>query len=228
MFRLHQPSYVAPRALITYFWKSSGPSGYVCHSASGLGNIGAATGRGAIRFNPKTQQFTEFVSLTQPGGSYGITGDREGNGWWTQISIDIIGHSDLDTGKSLEIRVPPNTNTFLKGGDLSPEDIKAYGPRGTGAHAPRRLAADRNGDNIWIPDYSGNNLQRIHTHTLKTAFYPAPRLGLNSYIAVVDNSHNVGMNLQGSDEVARFSPTTEKCTFCSCPLRGVSTLKTES
>src|SRR5580704_4276198 len=189
----------------------------------GQGYIWASTGRGALRFNPKTEEFTEFKSLTQPGGSYGMTGDRDGNGWWTQISIDKIGHSDVETGKSLEIKVPPNTNTFLKEGDLSPEDLKAYGPRGMGAQAPRRLGADKNGDDIWVPDYSGNNLLRINVPTLKTKYYPAPRLGLNPYMAVVDNSHNVWMNLQGSDDIAKFDPKAEKWTLYSWPLRGTST-----
>ena len=189
----------------------------------GRGNIWASTGRGALRFDPKTKKFTEFVSLTQPGASYGMTGDRDGNGWWTQISIDIIGHSDVETGKSLEFKVPPNTTTFLKDGDLSPEDLKTYGPRGTGAEAPRRPVADRNSDDVWVPDYSGNNLLRINTRTLKTTFYPAPRAGLNPYMAMVDSSHNVWMNLQGSDYVARFEPKTEKWTLFSWPIRGTST-----
>jgi streptogramin lyase len=189
----------------------------------GQGNIWASTGRGALRFDPKTQKFKEFVSLTQPGGSYGMTGDRDGNGWWTQISIDIIGHSDVETGKALEVKVPRNTTTFLKEGDLSPEDLKIYGPRGTGTEAPRRAGADKNGEDVWVPDYSGNNLLRINTHTLKTTFYPAPRAGLNPYMAVVDSAHNVWMNLQGSDYVARFEPKTEKWTLFSWPLRGTST-----
>ena len=48
-----------------------------------------------------------------------MAGDRDGNGWWTQISIDIIGHSDIETGKSMEIKVAPNTNTFLKARTIS-------------------------------------------------------------------------------------------------------------
>ena len=199
----------------------AGPS--ISVDEDGRGDIWASTGRGSVRFDPKTKKFTEFVSLTQPGGSYGMTGDRDGNGWWTQISIDIVGHSDVETGKSLEIKVPPNTTSFLKDGDLSPEDLKAYGPRGTGTEAPRRLVADRNSDDVWVPDYSGNNLLRINTRTLKTTFYPAPRAGLNPYMGMVDSAHNVWMNLQGSDYVARFDPKTEKWTLFSWPIRGTST-----
>ena len=64
----------------------------VCH----LGNI-------AIRFfpnqtmtwDPQTERFTEFKSLAYKtargtGMTYGAAGDRDGNGWWTQMAFDII------------------------------------------------------------------------------------------------------------------------------------------
>ena len=89
----------------------------------GKGNIWASTPKGALRFDPKTKQFTEFISKTQPGPSYGIGGDRYGNGWWTQIGIDIIGYSDVSTGISKEIKLPPGTYNVIKDGDLSPEDL---------------------------------------------------------------------------------------------------------
>lgn len=85
------------------------------------------------------------------------------------------------------------------------------------------MVADRNSDDVWVPDYSGNNLLRINTRTLKTTFYPAPRAGLNPYMGMVDSAHNVWMNLQGSDYVARFDPKTEKWTLFSWPIRGTST-----
>ena len=42
-------------------------------------------------------------------------------------------------------------------------------------------------------------------------------------MAVVDNNHNVSLNLQGSDDLAKFDPSTAKWTFYSWPLRGTST-----
>ncbi len=187
----------------------------------GLGYIWAATDRGALRFDPRTQQFREFQSLTLPGRSYGVAGDRQGNGWWTQIDNDIIGHSDIETGRSLQIKEPPaHSSLFLRPGDLSPEDLRAYGPLGTGAQTPRRPSADKSSDDVWIPDYAGNNLLRVNSRTLKTTYYPAPRLGLNPYMPGIDSHHNVWMNLQGSDEVAKFDPRTAEWTLYSWPSRG--------
>jgi streptogramin lyase len=189
----------------------------------GQGKIWASTMKGALRFDPKTITFTEFKSATLPGPSYGVTGDREGNGWWAQIGIDIVGHSNIENGKSSEIKLPPNTNGFLREGDLSPEDLRAYGPQGAGAQRPRRLGADRTGDDVWVPDYSGQNLLRINVPTLKTTYYPAPLPALNPYMAVVDNDHNVWINLQNSDSIARFDPKTTKWTLYNWPSRGTQT-----
>jgi streptogramin lyase len=194
----------------------------------GHGFIWAATGRGAVRLDRTTKEFTEFKSST-PLPSYGMAGDRDGNGWWTEFLGDnwclgllslTVGHSDIATGKTLEITVPPNTNTFLQPGDLTSDDLAWYGPLGVGQVFPRRLGADKNGDDIWAPDYLGQRLLRINTHTLQTTFYPLPRPGLNPYMAVIDNSHNVWMNLQGSDEVAKFDPNSNQWTFYSWPNRG--------
>ncbi len=52
-----------------------------------------------MRFDPTTETFTEFKSLTYKtpngtGTTYGAAGDRDGNGWWAEMTIDTIGHAD--------------------------------------------------------------------------------------------------------------------------------------
>jgi len=196
------------------------------------GFIWAATGRGSVRFDRMTKEFREFISLTPPQIAYGMTGDRDGNGWWTQffstnwclgLESEIIGHSDIVTGKSLEVAVPPNTNTFLKPGDLSADDLTWYAPLGVGQVFPRRLGADRDGEDVWAPDYLGQRLIRINTHTFQTTLYPAPRPNLNPYMAVVDKSHNVWVDLQGSDDFVKFDPKNSQWTFYSWPNRATAT-----
>lgn len=202
------------------FTPAKGMSGVTLHvDEDGQGQIWASTAVGALRFDRASRTFAEFRSLT-PGNSYGVAADRDGNGWWTQINIDIVGHSDIKTGKSFEIRLPPSRHPFLKEGDLSAEDLQAYGPRGTGPQAPRRPGADKNSDDVWVPDYLGQNLLRINARTLKTTYYPVPSFGMNPYMAAVDNSYNVWMSLQGGDQIARFDPKTEKWSLYDWPSRG--------
>ena len=58
-----------------------------------------------MRFDPETERFTDFKSLAYKtargtGMTYGAAGDRDGNGWWTQMAFDIIGKGDMATGKT--------------------------------------------------------------------------------------------------------------------------------
>jgi len=73
-----------------------------------------------------------------------------------------------------------------------------------------------------VPNYAGQTLLRINSRTLKTTFYKAPQWGINPYMAAVDSRGNVWMNLQNSDDLAKFDPKTEKWTFYSWPTRGTS------
>jgi streptogramin lyase len=208
---------------------------FVSCDEDGLGNIWSSTLTGAIRFDRKTQQFTQFTALTQAGlFAYGAAGDRDGNGWWTEINVDIIGHSDIKTGATHEITVPPNTTTFLQPGDVTPDDLTWYGweipgwnpfPSRApfGEQMPRRLAADHDGDSVWVPDNAAQNLLQINIDTLQTTFYTMPRPALRPYMAVVDNGHDVWMNLLGSDEFAKFDPKNSQWTFYSWPNRGTGT-----
>jgi streptogramin lyase len=188
----------------------------------GQGNIWASTPKGAVRFEARTEKYTEFLSVTQPGPSYGMAADRHGNGWWTQMGIDIIGFTDVKTGTVKEFRLPLGTHRIVKDGDLSPADLKMYPPQGAGRQQPRRPADDPNSDDIWFPNYAGQTLLRINSQTLKTTFYNSPRYGVNPYMAGVDSGGSVWMNLQNSDGVAKFDPKAEQWTFYSWPSRGTS------
>jgi streptogramin lyase len=197
----------------------------------GKGNIWASTATGAVRFDPNTHEFTEFRSVTQTdaqglGPSYGVTGDREGNGWWTQMYIDRVGKGDVTSKKSIEVEIPPQTP--LSADAITPEDRQVYSTAGVfmsdfsglTSQGPRRMGADKNGDTVWVCDYWGGNLSKIDIHSLKTTLYayPAPKPG--TYDAVVDSHHNVWVNLFNSDAIAKFDPAKEEWTEYPLPTRG--------
>ena len=169
----------------------------------GQGQIWGDTSTGAVRFNPRTGEWREFKSVTQPGFTYGAVGDRDGNGWWTQFGIDIVGHADIETGKVSESRLPPARHAFLQEGDLSAEDLPVLARQG-----PRRLGVDVNGVDVWVPNFKGNTLMRINIETMRTTFYPLPRVGLNPYVAAVDTSHNVWVSFLGG--VTRSGSSTRQ------------------
>jgi virginiamycin B lyase len=196
------------------------------------GFIWASTAHGAVRFDPKTQQYTEFKSVTQttPEGtteSYGVTGDSDGNGWWAQMFVDRVGKGEVSSGKSFEVKMPPHP--ALSEDALTPDDRKVAALSGVfmsdfsgfESQGPRRMGADKNGDAMWVCNYWGGNLAKIDIHTLKTTIYPYPTRESAIYAAVVDRNHNVWVNLFNGDSVAKFDPKTEKWTEYPLPTRGI-------
>ena len=78
----------------------------------GKGRIWSSSPDGALRFDPKTETFTEFKSVTAKtanggGLTYGLAADRDGNGYWAEMIIDIVARGDGTTDKASEIRLPP-------------------------------------------------------------------------------------------------------------------------
>lgn len=199
----------------------------------GAGGIWALTDGGALRFDTETKQFTEFknpIQVSDKGltDTYGITGDREGNGWWSQYPLDIEVRGDVKTGKAENIvlppRVNPEANVLFKG-----DDAKIYQISGGNEYsmmaspfgqAPRRPGGDLNGDAVWVPLWLGDTLAKIDTHTRKITTYPFPRPDMGGYQAQVDKDHMVWVNFFESDTIGKFDPNAEKWTEYSLPSLG--------
>jgi len=195
----------------------------------GKGKIWASAPDGALRFDPETETFTGFKSLTYktPNGTgvtYGAAGDRHGNGWWAEMTLDIIGKGDGATGKSQEIRLSPIQEEIDR---LTPEERRFYeiynqpdfnGPL-PWAQGPRRMGTDKSGDVLWVGNSWGANLARIDIRTLQTSYISLPRQQQPYHVAV-DNAHNAWTNLWGADRVLRYDPTTSTWTAFDLPTRG--------
>lgn len=196
----------------------------------GQGQIWSSSNPGALRFNPETKEFKEFKSLLRADDdgsthTYGVAADREGNGWWAEMNGDIVGKSDIETGKTIEVKIPARLANSDRA--ITPEERKVYAMSGSDwnsampwAQGPRRLAADKNGDDVWVCDWWGGNLARINIHTLKVKLYPLPMADSEPYAAAVDSSHNVWINMMNADSVMKFDPKTEHWTQFSLPTLG--------
>jgi streptogramin lyase len=199
----------------------------------GKGKIWASTFHGASRFDPVTKQFTEYKSPTFKntdgiGNTYGLTADGEGNGWWAEMNLDMVAKTDLETGKVIEIKIPPVPGIREM---FSPEEAKAYDAGGSTwnsatpwAEGPRRMGADKQGHVVWVCDWWGGSLAKIDTQTLKVNMIPLPRPDVQQpYQAAVDKDHNVWINLMNSDEVIKFDPKNSKWTEYPFPTLGAET-----
>jgi streptogramin lyase len=195
----------------------------------GKGRIWASAPDGALRFDPVTETFTEFKSLTYktPNGTgvtYGAAGDRDGNGWWAEMTLDIIGKGDSATGKSLEVKLAPvqeekdrvtaDARKFYE--TYNQPDFNNPFPW---AQGPRRMGTDKKADVLWVGNSWGANLARIDTRTHETTYIPLPDQQQPYHVAV-DNSHNAWTNLWGADRVMRYDPKTSTWTAFDLPTRG--------
>jgi streptogramin lyase len=199
----------------------------------GKGKIWATTGPGVVRFDPQTQQFTEFKSPVYEnsdgvGSTYGLAADGDGNAWWAQMNMDTLSKSDIKSGKVTQLKLAPvSMETDL----VTNEERNVYARAGSTwvigvpwAEGPRRLGADKNGHLIWVCDWWGGNLAKVDTRSLKVSMIPLPRPDAQQpYQAQVDSNHNVWINLMNADEVIKFDPKTSKWVEYPFPTLGAET-----
>ena len=203
--------------------------GAVTMDVDGKGKIWASTPNGAVRFDPVTERFSEFKSpaAAQKGviATYGAAGDRDGNGWWAQMAVDVIGKGDVASGKTIAVKLPSLQSELDR---LSPEERGFY-ENFSGAsfntplpwsQGPRRMGTDKNADVLWVGNSWGNTLARIDTKTLATSFVKFPDPTMQPYHIAVDAKHNVWGNLWTSDRIVKLNPSTNKWTAYDLPVRG--------
>jgi streptogramin lyase len=195
----------------------------------GKGKIWSSAPDGALRFDPETETFTEFKSVTYktPNGTgltYGAAGDRNGNGWWAEMTLDLIGKGEGATGKAQEIKLLPISEEIDR---LTPEERKFYETYNQPdfnnplpwAQGPRRMGTDKNGDVLWVGNSWGANLARIDIGTHETSYVPLPGKQ-QPYHVTVDKGHNAWTNLWGADRALRYDPKTSTWTAFDLPTRG--------
>ncbi len=158
--------------------------GAVTVDYDGKGMIWASAPDGVLRFDPKSETFTGYKSITYktPNGTgvtYGAAADRDGNGYWAEMALDIVGVADGASGKASEIRLAPVQEEMDR---VTPEEREFYktfeqpdfnSPL-PWAQGPRRMGTDKAGDVLWVGDSWGANLARIDTHTHAVTYVPLP------------------------------------------------------
>jgi streptogramin lyase len=195
----------------------------------GKGKIWSSAPDGALRFDPDTESFTEFKSLTYKtangtGVTYGAAGDRDGNGWWAEMTLDIIGKGDAASGKAQEVRLAPVKDEMDRVTTDARKVYETYNQPDFNnpfpwAQGPRRMGTDKNADILWVGNSWGANLARIDTRTHATTYVALPG-GQQPYHVAVDSRHNAWTNLWGADRVMRYEPSTSTWTAFDLPTRG--------
>jgi streptogramin lyase/mono/diheme cytochrome c family protein len=205
--------------------------GAVTMDVDGKGKIWASAPDGVLRFDPQTETFTDFKSLTPfknakgTNSTYGAAGDRDGNGWWAQMAFDTIGKADTETHKTSEVALPLLKTEM----DRQTPQAKAFydnfnemtnGNPLPWSQGPRRMGTDKNADVLWVGNSWGASLARINTKTMEATIVPFPEKTMQPYHIAVDQNHNVWGNLWTSDQIVRFDPAANKWTAFDLPVRG--------
>jgi streptogramin lyase len=203
--------------------------GAVTMDVDGKGKIWASTPKGAVRFDPVTERFTEFKSIIPvenakgSGLTYGAAGDREGNGWWAQMAMDTVYRGDVATGKAIEIKLPAVKLDRLPAEDRAfYENVNDLGFNAPvpWAQGPRRMGTDKNANVLWVANSWGATFARIDTKTMETRIVPFPDPTMQPYHITVDSKHNVWGNMWTSDRIVRLDPSTNTWTLFDLPVRG--------
>ena len=195
----------------------------------GKGKVWTVTMKGALRFDPKSNKFTDdFISpsVNDPiFSTYGLAADSAGNGWWAIISEDRVGASDIETGKSREVQLAPRNEMKAF---ASEEDRKFYEhapPNGETstpwAQTPRRMAGDQTGSTIWASDLLGQDIAGVDIRSLNVKYYDLPVPYGTAYALHVDDKHQVWATFRNADRVGEFDPQTGKWTVYQLPSRGL-------
>src|SRR5262249_48181558 len=139
---------------------------------------------GPLLSDPATEPFTYFKAHAYKtargtGMTYGAAGDRDGNGWWTQMAFDTVGKGDVSTGKTSEVKLPvvqaelerttPEARAFYEKFD----ELSFNSPL-PWQQGPRRMGTDKNADVLWVGNSWGGSLTRIDTKTMETKTVPVP------------------------------------------------------
>jgi streptogramin lyase len=205
--------------------------GAVTLDVDGKGMIWASAPDGVVSFDPVSEKFTDYKSQTPfknakgTNSTYGAAGDRDGNGWWAQMSFDTIGKADSATGKTTEIVLPSLKDEIARLPEAKRAFYEAFADRTNNnpvpwAQGPRRMGTDKNADVLWVGNSWGATLARIDTKTGQSTIIPFPDPAYQPYHIAVDQNHNVWGNLWTADRLAKYDPAKGQWTMFDLPVRG--------
>ena len=223
----------------TLEWKlATTPDGEVVpgggfHDKDGLGGIWGALGRGAVRYDPKTREMTRYQNPIQKSklgstGTYGMAGDRDGNGWLSLYGLDIMTKHEYATGRSYDIQLPPSP--YAPAADLFVGDDRRifdmmggslfHGKGHPWMHTIRKPGGGEPSDAVWGPGWTSDHLVKIDIETHEVTLYPLPYRDGGCYQAVVDLDGIIWTVFTNADAVGRFDPESEDWTWYDLPTVG--------
>jgi virginiamycin B lyase len=188
------------------------------------GNVWSPDREGAFKLDPETGKYTNY-SLKPGKANYDIAADDEDKVWVSQPGGNDMVVVDSRSGKvdqlALNYLTSPDYEVTAKDRELSAGLSLTPNTATPLDKGPRRSAADRGTDTIWVCEFFADRLAKIDAKTRKVTEYPLPHRYSQPYSATVNQKdHTVWITMLNSDRIAKFDPATEKFTEYTLPTRG--------
>ena len=188
------------------------------------GNVWSPHREGAFKLDPLTGKYTNYSE--RPGkANYDIAADEEDKVWISKPGGNVMEIVDSHSGKiddlALDEVVSQDYEVTTKDRELSASLGLTPNTATPLEKGPRRSAADRGNDVVWVCEFFADRLAKIDARTKKVTEYPLPHRFSQPYSATVNTKdHTVWITMLNSDRIAKFDPATEKFTEYVLPTRG--------
>src|SRR3984957_2627331 len=188
------------------------------------GNVWSPHREGAFKLDPLTGKYTNYSE--RPGkANYDIAADEEDKVWVSKPGGNVMEIVDSHSGKiddlALDAVVSEDYEVTAKDRELSASLGLTPNTATPLEKGPRRSAADRGNDLVWVCEFFADRLAKIDARTKKVTEYPLPHRFSQPYSATVNTKdHTVWITMLNSDRIAKFDPATEKFTEYVLPTRG--------
>ena len=203
--------------------------GAVTIDVDGQGKIWASTPEGAVRFDPVTEKFTAYRSVTSKSPK-GTVGDlRRGGRPRRQRLVGADGdrhdrHANVKTGEVSEIKLAP-IKAEMERFAADRAFYESFGDAGFSvpipwSPGPRRMGTDKNADVLWVGNSWGASLTRINTRTKETTIIPLPNPALQAYHIHVDSRTTRGGTSGRPIRSSGTSPAANRFTMFDIPVHG--------
>jgi len=188
------------------------------------GNVWSPHREGAFKLDPLTGKYTNYS--VRPGkANYDLAADEEDKIWVSKPGGNDMEIVDSHSGKIDELDfdsvVTQDYEVTAKDRELSASLGLTPNTATPLEKGPRRSAADRGNDVVWVCEFFADRLAKIDARSKKVTEYPLPHRFSQPYSATVNpKDHTVWITMLNSDRIAKFDPSTEKFTEYVLPTRG--------
>jgi streptogramin lyase len=188
------------------------------------GNVWSPHHEGAFKLDPLTGKYTNYTE--HPGkANYDLAVDEEDKVWVSKPGGNDMEIVDSHSGKvdnlALDVVVSHDYEVTAKDRELSASLGLTPNTATPLEKGPRRSAADRANNFVWVCEFFADRLAKIDARTKKVTEYPLPHRFSQPYSATVNmKDHTVWITMLNSDRIAKFDPATEKFTEYVLPTRG--------